>query len=107
MGGWGEWEDVERNIAGADVWLDTAFSIGPIYPNAEDPVPPIASYNLTDEDFVRLSRKHGTDRILFATDSPWASQLDYAERIRSLPFSEEEREQIFSENAVRLLKLSL
>lgn len=104
MGGWGEWEDVERDLAGARVWLDTAFSIGPIYPNPEDSIAPIASCNLTDEDFVRLSRKHGTDRILFATDSPWVSQSDYVERIRALPFSEEEKEQIFSGNAIRLLK---
>ena len=27
---------------------------------------------MEDEQFIRLSQKHGVDKILFATDSPWA-----------------------------------
>ena len=30
MGNWGLWEDVERDLAGAPVWFDTAFAIAVI-----------------------------------------------------------------------------
>ena len=30
MGGWQAWDEVERELAGAPVWLDTAYSLGPV-----------------------------------------------------------------------------
>ncbi len=101
MGGWGSWDDVERDLAGAPVWLDTAFSIGPI-----TPLPgavPYLTENLSDEAFVRLVRKHGADKVLFATDSPWEDQADYIKRMENMPLTGEEKENIFSENARKLL----
>ena len=59
--------------------------------------------NLRDEDFIRLCRKHGTNRILFATDSPWQDQADYISRINAMPFTDTEKEHIFSGNAVALM----
>ena len=83
MGNWGCWDEVERDLAGADVYFDTAF----------------------DEAFLRIVRKHGADKILFATDSPWESQKDYVGRMQKIPLSETEQEQIFAGNAKRLLML--
>ena len=103
MGNWDFWEDVERDLAGAPVWLDTSFSIGPITKNPATEEPPYEEMNLYDEDFVRLCRKHGTDRILFATDSPWQDQADYISRINAMDFSDAEKEQIFAGNAMSLL----
>ena len=77
MGNWDCWQEVEQDLAGAPVWLDTAFSIGPIAKNPATDETPYEEMNLTDEDFIRLCRKHGTDHILFATDSPWQDQADY------------------------------
>lgn len=105
MGGWACWEDVERDLAGAPVWLDTAFSIGAVTPSREADGAPYLTYNLSDEDFVRLVRKHGSGRILFATDSPWESQKEYVRRLQNMPLTEPERDQILSENAARLLSL--
>lgn len=105
MGGWACWNRVKSDLAGADVWMDTAFSIGPITRPDGDAVLPYLISNLSDSDFVSLARKHGTDHILFATDSPWAGQKDYVDRISRMPFSEEERQQIFGKNAVSLLGL--
>ena len=88
MGNWDCWQEVERDLAGAPVWLDTAFSIGPITKNPATEESPYEEMNLRDEDFIRLCRKHGTNRILFATDSPWQDQADYISRIttpRHLP----------------------
>ncbi|MCI8488961.1 MAG: amidohydrolase family protein [Lachnospiraceae bacterium] len=103
MGNWGCWEDVERDLAGAPVWLDTAFSIGAVTPDKAKSGEPYLSSNLSKEDFVRIVRKHGADKILFATDSPWEAQKDYVQRIDTLPFTEAEKETIFYKNAKELL----
>ncbi len=89
MGGWNGWKDVERDLAGADVYFDTAFSIG--------------EHGMSIDDFVRLSRKHGIHRILFGSDSPWADQTSYAEQILQMPFTDDELRAITEENARDLL----
>lgn len=106
MGGWGCWNEVERDLAGAPVWLDTAFSIGPITSNPAQEERPLLSSNLSDEDFVRLVRKHGADKVLFATDSPWEDQADYIGRVERMPLTDAEKLTIFSENAAALLGLA-
>lgn len=105
MGGWGCWEDVERDLAGAPVFLDTAFAIGPITPNPEQNDKPYLETNLSNEDFFRICRKHGIDRILFATDSPWQAQKDYIERLRSTGLTPAEQELVLGDNARKLLSL--
>ena len=103
MGGWGCWEDVERDLAGAPVWFDTAFAIGAVTPDDAETGTPYLTNNLNNEDFLRIIRKHGIEKILFATDSPWESQKDNVERVNQVPFSDLEKEMIFSENAKKLL----
>lgn len=106
MGGWACWQEVERDLAGAPVYLDTAFSIGPLTPRKNnDGKAPYLSSNLSDDDFVRIVRKHGADKILFATDSPWESQKDYIARVENTSLSAKEKEMIFSANAKKLLAL--
>lgn len=105
MGNWGCWDDVERDLAGAPVWFDTAFAIGAITPDEAKSGTPYLSNNLNEEDFIRIIRKHGADKILFATDSPWESQSDYIERIEKMPLSAEEKDMIFAENAKKLLAI--
>jgi predicted TIM-barrel fold metal-dependent hydrolase len=60
---------------------------------------------MSPDEFFRLCVKHGTDRILFATDSPWTGQSSYVEAIRNLPFSGQEKDGIFGQNASKLLSL--
>ncbi len=103
MGNWGCWEDVERDLAGADVYFDTAFALGVVTPDKLSSNPPYLSTNLSDEDFVRIVKKHGTEKILFATDSPWEDQKDYVARIKRLPLTKTEQTMIFSKNAEKLL----
>ena len=105
MGGWASWDAVERDLAGAPVWLDTAFSIGPVTPLPNADKPPYLSMNLTDEAFVRLAGKHGTDRVLFATDSPWEDQADYIGRMERMLLTDEEKQAIFAGNSAALLGL--
>ena len=89
MGGWNAWEEVSSCLAGAPLYFDTAFSIG--------------AHGMEPEQFYRLCKKHGTERILFATDSPWSGQRSYVDMFRSLPFTEDEKHAIFSGNASKLL----
>ena len=56
---------------------------------------------------MRIVRKHGADKILFATDSPWEDQMDYVNRIQEMPLSAEEKTMIFGENAQKLLSPAL
>lgn len=103
MGNWQEWNDTEKYLAGAPCYFDTAFSLGAITANPGEEDLERYHTNLCPEDFVRLCRKHGTDKILFATDSPWEDQSEYLRRMDSLPFTNEEKMQILGENARKLL----
>lgn len=89
FGGWRQWEEVRRYLAGKDLYLETSYTIG----------------DLPDEKVVELIRLHGDDRILFGTDSPWKDQAKSIEEINSLPLSDETKEKIFHGNAERLLGL--
>lgn len=89
LGGWKEWDAVEELLAGEEVYMDTAFM--------ED--------YISDEQLLRIIRKHGAEKILFGTDCPWSGQKESIERIRGLPLSEQEKKLIFEENAKKLLKL--
>jgi hypothetical protein len=102
MGGWNNWDQVAEKLAGSGVWVDTAFSIGEIQWLTPG-TPKHGFRQLSDEAFVRLVYDLGVDRVLFATDSPWAEQKDYVNRISSMPFTEGEKRRIFAENAKRLL----
>ena len=102
MGGWNDWDKVEEYLAGSDYYFDTSFSIGII--NAREDLPdPMRTYNMKDDDFVRLCKKHGIDKILFGTDSPWSDQKEYVKAIDRLDFTEEEKDKIYGLNAKKLL----
>lgn len=105
MGNWDCWDDVENYLAGAPVWFDTAFSIGPITQYPEDPTIPYRTHNMQEKHFLRLARKHGLDKILFASDSPWQEQKDYVNLMSSFDMTADEKETIFHKNAQKLLNL--
>ena len=103
MGNWDCWEDVERDLTGSPVWLDTAFAVGSITADPAQEKRPYKEETLSDEDFVRICRKHGMDKILFGTDSPWQEQKEYIERIRRTGLTCEEQELVFASHAKKLL----
>ena len=102
MGGWNNWDEVLDKLVGKNVWVDTAFSIGEI-----PWLTPESKKNdfrmMSEPEFIQLVYALGVNRVLFATDSPWADQKDYVNRISSIPFIEEEKRKIFAENAKELL----
>lgn len=86
-GGFDMWEDVEELLVGRDVWLDTAFIDG----------------YLEKETFLRILRKHGVDRILFATDHPWSGQKETLKYLRGLSLPKEDINKILGQNARKLI----
>jgi uncharacterized protein len=67
-----------------------------------------AAHLLSRQDFVRLLRRHGPDRILFGTDWPWFAHEEEVGLIHGLlreaGFSFEEQCNVFSGNITKLLK---
>lgn len=103
MGGWWDWNAVETELAGLPLYFDTAFSVGDILPAPGTTRTPEESHNMNREQFVRLVRKLGTDRILFATDCPWSDQTEFLKFMRECNFSAQELADILGNNAQKLL----
>lgn len=89
MGGFRMWDEVEEHLCGRELYLDTAYTAG----------------HLSPEQMTRMIRRHGADKILFASDLPWHSTGEHIRLVNSLPISETEKAQILGENAARLLGL--
>ncbi len=87
MGGWQVWAEVEKKISVKSMFFDTAA---------------VREF-LPKEDFVRMMRKQGAEKILFGSDSPWYDQSDDIQWLDGLPISLEEKELIFYKNAELLL----
>lgn len=88
-GAFGMWNEVEKYLVGQNVYFDLAFCLDKI-------------------DFGQLARiikKHGSDKILFGSDSPWASQKEYRVLLEALPISDSDKEKIAFENAFKILSL--
>lgn len=88
-GGLGSGEEVLKRLAGKDMYFDTSFGYGTI--------PKFYAQ--------KIAEKHGVDRILFGTDTPWHTAKMEMRLINSLGFSEMELEKIKFKNALNLLKI--
>ncbi|MBR0414811.1 MAG: amidohydrolase family protein [Clostridia bacterium] len=99
MGGWKGWDTVERELCGENVYFDTSFSLGSYVPPEEIKVPAETRRMLDSAQFERMVKKHGADKILFGSDSPWSDQAQSIAQIKACHFSEEEIIKIFDTNA--------
>ena len=88
-GAWKQWDEVYEYLAGADVYLDTAFTFDYI----------------TQDKFMKILERHGCDKILFATDSPWSDMGKGIKAVGDLPIGWDEKNMILSDNAKRLLEI--
>lgn len=105
MGGFYAWEEVMDLLAGEQVYLDTAFTLGSVNYRKECPVEQRKFTMMNEELFVEMVHVFGVDRVLFGTDSPWSGQKETLDVFRSLSLTTEEKNKILGENAVSLLKL--
>jgi len=103
MGGWNQWDIVESDLAGAEVYFDTSFCLNKRI--VFDKSKPESDVMLSKEQFCRLVRLHGDDKILFGSDSPWTSQGQSVEDIMDTGLEKESLEKIFANNAMRILGL--
>ncbi len=100
MGGWQMWDDVKKDLCGAPVYFDTAFSLtGTVNVENRNGFGSM----LDDKKFVEIVRSHGAQRVLFGSDTPWASQKESLNWIQDASLSGEEKDQILGENAAEIL----
>ncbi len=90
-GGFRCWDDVEKYLLGEDILLDTSYSIG----------------WMDESQAMRIINGHGHDKILFATDSPWADQGTELQKLKALKLGSEAEDAILYRNAARLLDLDI
>ena len=89
LGGHDQWDEVEEYIVGTNIYLDT--SMGFEY--------------YSHEQFLRIVKNHGADKILFGSDSPWSRADREIAALRALTISESDKEKILSGNAKKLLEI--
>ena len=102
MGGWRNWDEVPLYLEDTTAYLDTSFSSGRIQALSDGYWDDKDRAMLDKEGFKKLVAEFGSERILFGSDSPWSSQNESAEYIRSLELSET-LENIMYSNAAKLL----
>ena len=81
------WGEVLDTLAGLDVYFDTSL----ILPEIDEGV------------FKKILKKHGEDKILFATDSPWNDIKRDVEILKSYSLDKGAEEKILYKNAASLL----
>lgn len=89
FGGFQMWDEVDRHLVGRNLYLETSYTLA----------------WLDHGKFVDMARRHGMERVLFGTDSPWADQGREVELIGQSGLTDEELDKVFFANAARLLKL--
>ena len=87
MGGYTQWEESYNILCGENLYFDTSSSLAFI----------------STELAAKIIRKHGTDKILFATDYPMWYLSEEIEMFMKIPLTDDEREMIFYKNAEKLL----
>ena len=90
LGGWRDWDLVEKHLAGKPVYMGISYSL-----------PFIAS-----EQARRLLRTHPPEYLLFGSDSPWGSQEQTLKDLLALELEEPLVRRICFDNAARLLELA-
>jgi predicted TIM-barrel fold metal-dependent hydrolase len=83
------WDDAEKYIIGKSFMIDISCSME----------------HMGEEQFKRIIKTHGVDKVLFASDSPWGGQNETLANLRNMNFTEDKMEQILYKNGAKLLNL--
>lgn len=90
LGGEDAYEETAIHLLGRDLYMDTSFVLR----------------KMPEIYRKRFLLEHPTDRLLFASDSPWTDQGEELKFLLQLPFlTENDKEKICFSNAARLLGL--
>ena len=87
LGGWDDWQEVQRLIIGKPIYMEISFALD----------------FLSQQQARDLITAHPPDYILFGTDSPWADQATCLQQLQALDLEKELLEQIVRKNGERLL----
>jgi len=90
MGGYLMWTQAEDYLVGKNVYLDTSAC----WPRVLD-----------DNRMLSMIRRHGADRIVFATDLPMGNPQEDIARLGQLGLTDTELETVLGGNAARMLGL--
>lgn len=89
LGSFEMWDDVEKYLVGTNMLFDISY----------------ACSHIEKEQFLRIIKNHGADKILYGSDSPWKSQKSPMEQLDKLQLTEEEMELITHKNALGILDM--
>lgn len=89
MGCGGMYDEVLEYLCGKDLYFDTAFVLR----------------SIGTEKFSRILERHGDDRILFASDSPWSDISNDLHILRQYVDNDDSFEKIKYKNAKKLLDI--
>ena len=82
------WDDVLEYLVGSPVYIDTSLCY---------------NFGLEKGKAEMIIKEHDPDRILFGSDLPWGCPGETYKYIESLSVSDQIKNKIYSENALRLL----
>lgn len=82
-------EEVISRLCGKDVYFDTSFGYG----------------QMPKYYAEQILEKHGTEKLLFGTDTPWHTAEIEMRLLNTLNLSETEMNKITHQNAIKLLKI--
>lgn len=89
LGGWNQWDQVEKYILGQPVYMEISFAL--------QFLPPARA--------TRILSSHPEEYLLFGTDFPWDHQKKALHRLRQLQLGEKKEMMILHENGAQLLKM--
>lgn len=87
FGGLMMWDDVETHLIGTDIYFDTAA---------------IADF-LPQDRFVDMVLRHGVEKVLFGSDTPWEDQGKAIRYVMESSLPDSAKKQIMFLNAKRLM----
>ena len=87
----------------SDSYLNKPAIISAALITGADAIHPGFGFLSENADFAEMVEKHGEDRILFGSDSPWNSIPGDVEILRSFDLEKTTEEKIFSKNGMALL----
>ena len=83
------YDEVLKLLAGTDAYFDTSFG-----------------YSMMPKYYAqKIFEKHGADKMVFGTDTPWHTKEMEMRLIESLDISQEDKEKIFYKTACKLLNI--
>ena len=92
FGGWSIWEEATEMLSKyKNFYVDTSSSL----------------YAITPKKARKLIMAYGTQRVLFGTDYPMWEPREELERFMKIKLTQEEREDIFYNNAARLFGIKI